>query len=564
MDRSILEILTAAGIDLLIFIFLLIGFALYRKFRSKTVVVPLDVTQKNPFMHENSHSAMEILRMVRDLNLDDVYKGIGEWGLLYLSLHKFLIYIMSVMTLLGCGVLLIVYLNGDSSVANDFHMSGIWHIIKDPNLLIFPTVFIGIFSAVLYWFMIGFYKKIMNARTDLVVHPSQEYAIVLKGLDFSVSPLEMNGIIEKVLLEQYGHGVNSVYTIPNYREAYKKYEKLKEYQRKLMFLKYDLETKGTRTQIWGKKLTKVDGIDYYEKKIEKKQESLEALKERHKSSNSGQAIIACDSKLLVNDILLSGISHSSSTNTSAWTVKAASSPEDIIWKNFGKNKSASLAVKIIANFSFMILFLVIMTPTAFELAINSFFDLIGLEILGGFISVYFPSLLLLIYQQLILPFAIDFLVSIERHSKKHSVISSGLKKYLFYMVFYMFLYPLLGQQFIGFLNMIFNNGSEWQEEFAFKISETGQFFTIFLIHQTFMKNGWDLIVADKFFMAKARAVLASTDAEKDLAYQADPFIFDMELAISLNVLIITCSLCVVYPLILIPALSFFTLRVSLM
>jgi hypothetical protein len=182
----------------------------------------------------------------------------------------------------------------------------------------------------------------------------------------------------------------------------------------------------------------------------------------------------------------------------------------------------------------------------------------------GIVGVYLPSLLLLIYQQVILPEAVEFLVEREKHAYKHDEVSSGLRKYLFYLMFYIFLYPLLGLKFIEFIGIFFESDNNWQEEFAENINATGQFFTIFLVHETFVKNGWDLMVSGKYFKSKARALLATTDAEKLLAYQAEFFKFDLELAISINVFIIACSFSVVYPIILVPALSFFTLRVIFM
>ena len=85
-----------------------------------------------------------------------------------------------------------------------------------------------------------------------------------------------------------------------------------------------------------------------------------------------------------------------------------------------------------------------------------------------------------------------------------------------------------------------------------------------MINETFIKNGFDLIVAGKYIKAKAKAIIATTDAERALAFQADNFKFDLELAISINALIITCSFAVVYPVILIPAFTFFYLRVKFM
>ena len=560
MDNSILEILSAVGIDFLVFLMLLLGFALYRKLRSPAISVSFDIALKKPFLYEGDYSTMEIAKNVVDMRLSKIYSSLGEWGLLYMIFHKFIIYSIGIMCLLGCGVLVPIYLVGEISADTDFHKTGIRHIITDEMLLIAPLLFIFVFSVIIYAFAAAYYKYFMKMNTDDVIHPSHDYVICVKGIDKQCSPKEMDGMIEKVLISQRGYGVVSVYTLPNYAQTYEKYLKLIEYQNKIKFLKLDLETKGKRVQILNRNLINVDGIGYYEKKVLKKQKKVEEFREKFKNENAGISFVVLENKKLVNEILLTGIGPSDFINTSAWTVKKAPSPGDIIWENYKNSKSSSLIIRIFANLGFIVVFLIILTPTVFETIIDNIFDYFGLDFIGGLIASYFPTLLLVVYQQLILPLVIEFLVSMEKHSKKHRAISSGLKKYMFYMVFYIFLYPLLGQQFLGFLSLLITD-NEWQDEFAFKINETGQMFTIFLVHQAFMKNGWDLMVAGKYITSKARAIVAATTTEAELAYQSDPFPFDMEFAISLNVLIITCSFCIVYPLILLPSFAFFALRV---
>ena len=152
----------------------------------------------------------------------------------------------------------------------------------------------------------------------------------------------------------------------------------------------------------------------------------------------------------------------------------------------GRKNEISLLSKLVYNGIFIVLFLIILTPTSFNSLIVEFFESIGAKaIVGGIVGGYLPSLLLLIYQQVIMPEAVEFLVELERHPYKHDEISSGLRKYLFYFAFYIFVYPLFGLQFIQLIDLLINSDSNWEQDFADNINTTGQFFTIFLVHETF-------------------------------------------------------------------------------
>ena len=516
-----LEILSSAGLDLLFFCLLALGYIGYRKLRSPSLNLRLAIEMKKPYMHEGEYSVTEIWKKVKNTKLDEVYSGLGEWGYLYLIFHKYIVYCMSVLCLLGCGILLVIYSSGSSDVKDSFHFISISHILKNHHFLIVPISFIFGFGVFLYSLCYYVFKHFMSFNTEEIIHPTQDYVVYVKGLQTNFSVEQMDAFVEKVFKSQFGPGLEHVYTIPNYIEGYKHYKELIEYQNKLKYYKI-----------------------------------------LHANENSGLAFVILDSKSQASSIIELGLEKSDIIDTSEWKTKQAACPGELNWENIGSHKSISFIVKLLTNLLFVLTFLIVMTPANFDVVINWILEYIGFgKLIRGVIGIYFPSLLLLLYQQLILPTAIEFLVNSERHARKNRAVFSGLKKYLFYLVFYIFLYPLFGLQFIDFLWFFAQNGTNWQDTFALKVNQTGQFFTIFLIHEAFMKNGWDLMVTGKFFASGAKALFASTKAEKILAYQSDLFMFDLEIAITLNVLIVTCGLCIVYPLILVPSFCFFFLRV---
>lgn len=561
MDSSVFSILTAALFDSILFAGLFCAFLFYRKLRSPVIETDEEIEIRKPYLHEGKYDFLPLAKKVQEMSLYEVYSSLGEWGFIYLTLHKYIIYTFAIMCSLGCSVLLVVYVCGDTHVDDTFHIIGISHIIEQPGYLIAPIVFIFVFTFALYTFAAYYYDVATHAECE-AINPPQRFCLVITRIPTNFPPEFLNFKILKMLQSKYGSGVLSVYTIPYYQPSYKLFLELEEAQQKLRYYEHDFNKSGKRPETISKKLKKVDAITYYEKKIDKLSTKSAESKIRGLHTNSGRAYILCDTPKLVKEIIDFRVERDAIIKTEDWKFKAASNPADINWQNVGQKKKFGLAFKLLYNGIFLGLFLILLTPTSFNTLIQDFFESVGAsEMFEGIVGVYLPSLLLLIYQQVILPEAVEFLVEREKHAYKHDEVSSGLRKYLFYLMFYIFLYPLLGLKFIGFIEIFFESETNWQEEFAESINATGQFFTIFLVHETFVKNGWDLMVTGKYFKSKARALLATTDAEKLLAYQAEFFKFDLELAISINVFIIACSFSVVYPIILVPALSFFTLRV---
>lgn len=91
---------------------------------------------------------------------------------------------------------------------------------------------------------------------------------------------------------------------------------------------------------------------------------------------------------------------------------------------------------------------------------------------------------------------------------------------------------------------------------------TGMFFTIMIIHLTFLKNGSDLLQLPKLVRVKVRQLLAITEKERLIAYEAYEFRWGYEYGISITAFYIVIAFSVAYPLILVFGCIFFFMRVS--
>lgn len=129
-----------------------------------------------------------------------------------------------------------------------------------------------------------------------------------------------------------------------------------------------------------------------------------------------------------------------------------------------------------------------------------------------------------------------------------------------YLIFYDFLYPMLGIQITTLVSALAKNDDQWRNLFALQSVKLSEVFTIFVIHQAFLKNGLDLVVASKYLLSKTKSLFAETTIEKQLAFESEPFRFDFELAVSLNTLIIFCSFSIINLIIIVPGILFLVLE----
>lgn len=562
MDPSIVDILTAFFLDLLLFLLLMGVFFIYRRLRSPEIKVEIEVSINKPYMHEGEHSSKDLIREVLNMNLDTIHAEVGEWGFVYLAFLKYSIFLFIILFALGL-ILIIVYLCGNSDTDRDFDNAGIAHIMHMDNWLLAPFFFFLTFSIVIYAFGHYMLQRINSSRAHEVVHTAKHYTVQIKGFPINYPAHVINDYITKILKEQYGDGIKSVYVVPQLTEAYENFVELKNYQKQLRYLKYDYEKTKIRPLIREKLWKKVDGISFYQEKIDKCNLNVEEKRKERYGENAGVCFVICTTRSLAKEIIETGLKNQSGPyDVQKWVFKQATTPGDLVWESIGVQKTASILRKVLINAIFILVFLIFMTPGSFVSAIEVICDDIGItKVIGSVLAYYLPSLLMLLYQILILPAAVEFMVKQEKHWMKHSEVASGLKKYLFFLFFYTFLYPMLGLQFTSLIRTLVEDEDKWKNLFALSAVKLAEFYTIFIIHQAFLKNGWDLLVASKYIVSTTKAFFATTSIEKQLAYESDPFKFDLELAISLNTFIIICSFSVIYPFILIPGIMFFTIRV---
>lgn len=559
---SVDDILIVTGLDLLFFFLLFIGFALYRKLRSKKIEIELDVSILKPYMHEAEHSSYDIAKKVFNMSLEEIYSDVGEWAFVYLNIHKFMAVSLLILSIPGCTILLVLYTYSDEDDEyKDIQKTGISSILKNSNFLVIPAIFLIIFSLVLYIYGWIFLKIILKAKSRTPTLVSDELTVMVRKIPKDFSSEFINSMIKRNLVNDYYDSLTAVYTVPNLIEPYIYYKKIKDCEKKLKFLMHDLQVNGSRPMVY-RGCKKIDGIFYYENEKARFTARMKDKKKEFKHVNAGVAFVKFSNREASKLLIMSGLNPSETMNLIEWECSQAPVACDLIWENIGIDISYSIFRRFIVNLLFIIAFLVLITPSYLQAIIEKYLDYLHLtSLIVGTLSLSLPSLILLIYQLIILPPAVNFMVSQEKHTKKHTQITSRLRKYFFFLIFYTLFFPILGLQFLNFLQLLLEGDWKLELELGTKVHMTGELFFVFLIHQAFLKNGFDMLVASKYIWSATKAILASTEAERRVCFEAEPFEFDFELAVALNTFCITCSLSVIFPMVLIPGLLFFTIRV---
>ena len=211
-------------------------------------------------------------------------------------------YTIGVLLTFGVLILLVIYCFGDTVVGDQFNITGIAHIIDNSELLFAPVLFLFVFSILVFGFANFYYKVVINAESE-DLNPPQRNAVLITKIPRNFPPEFLDEKIKTMLVNKYGSGIVSVYTIPLYQTAYKLYLKVEEYKEKLKYFEYELKTKGTRPTMRVQIFSKVDGIDHCKEKIETLQEEIKKEKKSGIHSNSGRAYIICKNEQLVKEII---------------------------------------------------------------------------------------------------------------------------------------------------------------------------------------------------------------------------------------------------------------------
>jgi hypothetical protein len=251
--------------------------------------------------------------------------------------------------------------------------------------------------------------------------------------------------------------------------------------------------------------------------------------------------------------------------TRNWTMKQAPVPSDVLWENLNLDPSANLLLQVLLSAAFFFVFLFVMTPASFLVYTRAIMTELKLSFLmTGILSTWLPTLCTLLYQSLVLPYCVKTIVKLEKHHSKSARLTSALQKFLVYNLFYVFILQLFSLQAVSFLEALLTySGNSVLNIMANSIAYNGTLFCTFLIHSTLIRGGFSLLSPAKLFNAWYKKAAAISDNERQRAYRVNRFPLAANYARNLNVLAITTVYAVTFPVILLPAILYFALTVSI-
>ncbi|CAG9318135.1 TMEM63A_5 [Blepharisma stoltei] len=556
MDPILYALISAFAANILIFGILFALFLVFRTFRSKHIFSDNPkIIPKNAIFSESDTPLMLLFKSVWNTSLQDIYEKCGSEAYVYLALQWKIIKSLFLMCLIGVTVLVPVYSQGKRIHETGLEETGIGNILEEPNYMVAPLIYFIPFSIFGYFLV---YRVLKEVTTK-----SQQNKIQLFNYVLEISDLPkdkacefIKTMVNNILQKDFRDNIVSIYVVPNLAKLYRTHNKLEEAKEKAEhYALYD-ETHQTKKKI--KLLGKwIDAQMFYEKLVEKYSKKYEDLLAKGPVGNSGFCYVtfrttqsAENAKKWLHDNI----------RAKDWIVKTAPSPHEIKWENLDQNYREIRAKRWCLMIFFCILFFILVTPAGFLYFVNNFLsDFKGRQFIEGLLGKYFPVLILLIYQVVILYYTIIYIVSKEKRTNTARETTSRLLKYLLFMGIYVFLLQAMGAQTILDLTV---NGfwDNWQTELPKAVSNTGGFFTIYLLSQAFIANGFDLLQPLLVIVTKLKLKIASTEKEKILAQEAPPFDFAYEYAAVLNAVLIIFTYSICFPLIIFFGLVYFSMR----
>lgn len=311
---------------------------------------------------------------------------------------------------------------------------------------------------------------------------------------------------------------------------------------------------------------KVDALNYYQEQEEISIKKVKSHRIVGKAFNCGYGFVVCNSKETAQTIMQQFQSsiEKNYMGCKEWELQSAPAPRDILWENMGSLPKLTFALKWMWTILFVILFMVVLSPPTVLALIDTLLDTLGVtDLVAALLFQYLPSLVIFLYQRVLVPEVIKFMANREQHLTNSGVMKSRLEKYLLFNVIFAFIVPLLGLQAVDLIiTFVKEDVSLWNERFAERLENTGQLFTIYIIHLAFLSNGFDLLQLMRIVRLRINLRGKITEQEKMRAYKPDRFNFGYHYAMSLTALLIVLSFSIVYPLIIPFGLLYFCIKVS--
>jgi hypothetical protein len=538
--------------DFVILLFLVISFCFLKKYRSN----PDPSSQYEVFLHESSVPFSTLISKIIKTPLSEIKIHCGEESHHYLYLIKVLAIFTSVVGLYSILILLPTYSTGNYNNSELYAIS-FGNIRKDARLLSIPLI-VFLLNIVCCYYVLKLYTQ--ESQKGHSSSTNNVYAARILRLPMQVTPEKLAKDIANIL----GVGMEHVYVVPRLSKALVYEERLQLAKTELLhYLDYE-KSKHTRALfrkyfICGKKF---DAIDYWEHKVKKLNGKIENEFKYAKNETSGVCIVQTSAPANIKEI--KNLVQRSYPDVEVTSIVH---PQDLKWENIEIDSNTAKTSHLCLTVVFFYVFIIFLTPVTFLSYIHRVlngFDLASSLI--GFLSMYLPEILILVYQLLLVPSAVKYLVKQEKHYSKSHDIVSAMRKYLLFFLFNMVFVPAIGLQVVEIVTDALDTGSfnTWSKDMVERINGTSILFMSFIVTQTFIVNAIDLVQPSRMLEVKFNAFRALSEREKYLAYMHEKADYAHNYAVLLTCFTAILIYSISYPLILLFGSLYLWIRVRSM
>lgn len=538
MDKYTWGFILSVIFDFASMILLLITFCTLKKYRSN----PNQDSKYEIFLNENSFPIKPLLSKIYSTSLQEIKENCGEEAHHYLYLTKILAIFISIVCPISVFILLPVYHSGTQNKDEMLKIS-LGNILDNEAKLAAPfLIFLIIIAGSYYILYIFITETLTSSRVNNINYSFVRIVNLPKDMTENQAKDEISKILEVEL--------SDVYPVPDLSKAMEYEELLKQANDEHLHYLDVEKFKGKREFIKVKYLgmEKADAIEYWESKKNEYKELLEKEYLKSKSCYSGVCIVRVGEKYDIKKLknkMYEKINYSIVT-----TMIVA---DDLNWINIGHDEHTAKAKHVSGTLLFFVIFLIFFTPTAFlNYILDALINIGFSSALVGLLGVYLPDILLLVYQLLLVPKAVEYLVRTESHYSKSGEIISAMRKFILFFLFSMLFLPAIGLSVFSIIQLALQSSFDsFSEDIADRMLESSFWFVPVILTQAFITNPFDLVELGKVIENKYKALRSVSERETYNAYM--PFIFEFPLEYSK---LITCfaiilAFSIAYPLILI-------------
>lgn len=190
-----------------------------------------------------------------------------------------------------------------------------------------------------------------------------------------------------------------------------------------------------------------------------------------------------------------------------WVFGKCPPASDIVWDNFSySDRHVKTLLRTLTWMILIIISIVLITPLTILDNLNPLLTIVDsylgeYQIVSSYFQFFVTPFCLYIFNYILIPFLIDFLITFERRSRKSHKAKTKFRKNFFFFVLNQIFLPLAGfktiYSFLQFLTSF--DLSDWPEVLAGKINPNGGFFLRYLIQVSLISNTFQLLSLNKKF-----------------------------------------------------------------